>query len=80
MHRQRRWRRYLEGGIELQPYRVTSFRLGSNEARNLIVGGQIPTTRTDDLAIPFAGIIGTDILQNFDLYIDYDHDRIGLRR
>jgi hypothetical protein len=71
--------RYLEGGIELQPYRVARFDFGGAQARDLIVGGQVPTTRTDDLAIPFDGIIGTDILANFDLYFDYDHGRLGLR-
>jgi hypothetical protein len=71
---------YLEGGIELQPYRVTRFDFANTQTRNLIVGGQIPTTATDDLAIPFDGIIGTDTLRNFDVYFDYDNERLGLRR
>ena len=41
---------------------------------------RIPTNLTDDLAIPFDGIIGTDILRNFDLYFDYDNERMGLRQ
>jgi len=72
--------RYLEGGIEVQPYRVAEFALGNARAHDLIVGVQLPTTRTDDLAIPFDGIIGTEILSNFDLYFDYDNGRLGLRR
>jgi hypothetical protein len=72
--------RYLEGGIELQPYSVTHFDIANTEWDDLIVGGQIPTNLTDDLAIPFDGIIGTDILRNFDLYFDYDNERMGLRR
>jgi len=71
--------RYLEGGIEVQPYRVSSFQLANARAQNLIVGIQLPTKLTDDLAIPFDGIIGTDILRSFDLYFDYDNGRLGLR-
>jgi len=72
--------RYLEGAIEVQPYHVARFDFANGEARDLIVGGQVPTTRTDDLAIPFDGIIGTDILRNFDLYFDYDNGRLGVRQ
>jgi hypothetical protein len=71
---------YLEGGIEVQPYRVPSFAFGAAAGTNVVVGAQIPTTRTDDLAIPFDGIIGTDVLGAFDLLFDYDHGRIGMRR
>jgi hypothetical protein len=71
---------YLEGGIELRPYRVASFQFANASARDLIVGAQVPTTLTDDLRVPFDGIIGTDILRNFDLYFDYDNARLGLRR
>jgi hypothetical protein len=72
--------RYLEGGIEVQPYRVARFEFANAEGHQLIVGGQVPTSRTDDLAIPFDGIIGTDILQSFDLYFDYDGGRLGIRQ
>ncbi len=65
--------RYLEGDVELQPYRVARFAFAGSAANELIVGGQIPAPRGADLAFPFDGIIGTDILQNFDLYVDYDH-------
>lgn len=71
--------RYLEGGIEVQPYRVAHFEFANAVAHDLTVGGQVPTARTDDLAIPFDGIIGTDMLQNFDLYFDYDNQRLGVR-
>jgi hypothetical protein len=71
--------RYLEGGIEVQPFRVASFDFANLHVRDLLVGGQVPTKRTDDLAVPFDGIIGTDILQNFDLYFDYDNARLALR-
>jgi hypothetical protein len=71
---------FLEGGIEVQPYRVASFAFGAARGTNVIVGAQIPTTRTDDLAIPFDGIIGTDVLHDFDLIFDYDNGRIGMRR
>jgi hypothetical protein len=71
--------RYLEGAIELQPYRVADFEFANAEARDIIVGGQVPTTLADGLAIPFDGIIGTDVLQNFDLYFDYDNARLAVR-
>jgi hypothetical protein len=71
---------YLEGSVELQPYRVASFTFGNASARDVEVGGQIPTSLADGLTVPFDGIIGTDILQNFDLYFDYDHGRLGVRR
>jgi hypothetical protein len=72
--------RYLEGGIEVKPYRVASFTFGGASVSNLVVGAQIPTTLTDDLSIPFDAIIGTDVLANFDLYFDYDNGRLGLQR
>jgi len=71
---------YLEGGIELQPYHVARFDFAGDFARDLLVGGQIPTSIADDLAIPFDGIFGTDILRNFDVYFDFDNERMGLRR
>jgi hypothetical protein len=70
---------YLEGGIELQPYRVRDFTFGGVDFQTAIVSGQVPTKRTDDLAVPFDGIIGTDVLRNFDVYVDYDNARIGVR-
>jgi hypothetical protein len=71
--------RYLEGGIEVKPYRVAGFTFGGAPASDLVVGAQIPTTLTDDLLIPFDAIIGTDVLANFDLYFDYDNGRLGLQ-
>ncbi len=71
---------YLEGGIELQPYRVAQFAFAGAVAHDLMVGGQIPARTGDDLAVPFDGIIGTDILANFDLYFDYDRGRLGLKQ
>jgi len=71
---------YLEGGIEVQPYRAPSFAFGAATGTDIVVGAQIPTTRTDDLAIPFDGIIGTDTLHDFDLIFDYDNGRMGMRR
>jgi hypothetical protein len=71
---------YLEGSVELQPYRVARFAFGNAGARDLIVGGQVPSALADGLTIPFDGIIGTDVLQNFDVYLDYDNGRLGVRR
>ncbi len=71
--------RYLEGGIEVQPYRADDFRFAGAAGNRLAVGAQIPTKRTDDLDVPFDGIIGTQILENFDLFFDYDRARIGVR-
>jgi hypothetical protein len=70
---------YLEGAILVQPYTVASFNFGPAVARDLFVGVQLPTALPDDLAIPFDGIIGTNILRNFDLYFDYDNGRMGVR-
>jgi hypothetical protein len=44
-----------------------------------LVGAQIPTARADHLEVPFDGIIGTDVLQYFDLIVDYENARLGLR-
>lgn len=71
---------YLEGAIQVQPYTVSRFNFGPAQARDLTVGVQLPTALPDDLAIPFDGIIGTDILRNFDVYFDYDTGRLGVRR
>ena len=72
--------RYLEGGIEVQPYRAGNLTFAGAAGSGLAVGAQIPTKRTNDLDIPFDGIIGTNILANFDLFFDYDRARIGVRR
>jgi hypothetical protein len=72
--------RYLEGGVEIQPYRVASVKFGGLNIVDAIVGAQIPTKQTDDLLVPFDAIIGTDILAQYDLYFDYDNGRLGLRR
>jgi hypothetical protein len=71
---------YLEGGIQVQPYSVTEFTFGRTRQRDIIVGAQVPTALTDDLAMPFDGIVGTDFLGHFDLYFDYDNGRMGMRR
>jgi hypothetical protein len=71
---------YLEGAVQVQPYTVARFNFGPAQARDLFVGVQLPTALPDDLAVPFDGIIGTDILHNFDLYFDYDNGRLGVRR
>jgi hypothetical protein len=70
---------FLEGSIELQPYRVARFALADATATDVLVGAQIPSARADDLEVPFDGIIGTDVLQYFDLIVDYENARLGLR-
>ncbi len=70
---------FLEGGIEVQPYRAGSLTFANTRTLDVPVDAQIPTTQTDDLRFPFDGIIGTDMLRNFDLYFDYDNARLGLR-
>jgi len=71
---------YLEGSVEISPRRVALFSLGPFRFKDTSVGIQLPSSAADALEIPFDGIIGTDVLQNFDLYFDYDNSRIGLRR
>ncbi|MDB5041393.1 MAG: hypothetical protein JWN27_2119 [Candidatus Eremiobacteraeota bacterium] len=71
---------YLEGSVYISPRRVSEFDLGPFRFKNADVGVEIPNTMADALAIPFDGIIGTNVLRSFDLYFDYDHGRIGLRR
>jgi hypothetical protein len=71
---------YLEGSVEISPRRVAEFALGPFRFKNTDIGVQVPSTAADALAIPFDGIIGTRVLTKFDLYFDYDHSRIGLRR
>jgi hypothetical protein len=72
--------RYLEGSITVQPYEAPDFHFANGRARNAFVGVQVPSPGLpDDLAMPFDGIIGTDILSQFDLYFDYDNNRVGVR-
>jgi hypothetical protein len=71
---------YLEGSVDIAPRRVSEFALGPFRFKDTEIGVEIPSTMADGLAIPFDGIIGTNVLTNFDIYFDYDHSRIGLRR
>ena len=70
---------YLEGAIEVVPYRVADMLFGRIRFRNVDVGVEVPSRRGDAIAVPFDGIIGTDILRNFDLWFDYDNRRVGMR-
>lgn len=71
---------YLEGSVEITPRRVSAFSLGPFVFRDTPIGVQVPSTASDALQIPFDGIIGTDVLGEFDVWFDYDNGRIGLRR
>jgi len=71
---------YLEGSVEISPRQVAQFALGPFRFKNTSIGVEVPSSMADALAIPFDGIIGTRMLTNFDIYFDYDHSRIGLRR
>lgn len=72
---------YLEGRIEVQPHTVARFDFARASATDIVVGLQLPdAVDRDDLAIPFDGIIGTEVLENFDLFFDYDDGRLGVRR
>jgi hypothetical protein len=72
--------RYLEGSIVLEPHRIARFAIGPYHFDDMPVGVEVPGALRDQLtAIPFDGIIGTDILSTFDLYFDYDNARIGIR-
>jgi hypothetical protein len=70
---------YLEGAVVLQPYTAPLFKFGHAQVRNPYVGVEMAANLSDGIAIPFDGIIGTDILDNFDLYFDYDNGRLGVR-
>ncbi len=71
---------YLEGSVEISPRQVAQFALGPFRFKDTSIGVEVPSTMADGLSIPFDGIIGTRMLTNFDIYFDYDHSRIGLRR
>lgn len=71
---------YLEGSIAVQPFRADGFTFAGARAGTLVVGAQVPSDLTDDLDIPFDGIIGTDILRQFDILFDYDNNRLGVRQ
>jgi hypothetical protein len=71
---------YLEGAVEISPRQVSLFSWGPFNFKDTPIGVQIPSNAPDELTIPFEGIIGTDVLTNFDIYFDYDNNRIGLRR
>lgn len=71
---------YLEGTIEIQPYRISRATFAGFSITDTIVGAQIPSLTADDITLYFDGIIGTDVLTNFDLYFDYDNGRLGLVR
>jgi hypothetical protein len=72
---------YLEGSVVVEPHRIARFAIGPYTFNDTPIGVQIPTDLPNALsAIPFDGIIGTRVLDNFDMYFDYDHARIGLRR
>jgi hypothetical protein len=70
---------YLEGTIEVVPYRAADLLFGRIRFRNVDVGVEVPSRLGTAIAIPFDGIIGTDILRNFDLWFDFDHGRVGMR-
>jgi hypothetical protein len=72
--------RFLEGSIDVAPREVASFQLGPFRFDHPAVGLQVPSSAPDALAIPFDGIIGTNVLRQFDVWFDYDNGRIGLRR
>jgi len=70
---------YLEGTIEVAPYRAADLLFGRIRFRNVDVGVEVPSRLGTAIDIPFDGIIGTDILRNFDLWFDFDHGRVGMR-
>jgi len=71
--------RYLEGAIEVVPYRAPDFRFGPLRARYADVGVEVPSSLPDAIEIPFDGIIGTDVLRRFELWFDFDGGRVALR-
>ncbi|HEY4440258.1 MAG TPA: hypothetical protein VGN14_07355 [Candidatus Elarobacter sp.] len=73
--------RYLEGAVVIEPHKIASFSIGPYHFDDTPIGVEVPGALADELtSIPFDGIIGTDVLSNFDLYFDYDNGRIGFRR
>jgi hypothetical protein len=71
--------RYLEGAIEVVPYRAADFHFGPQHYRNVDLGVEVPSGAPDAIEIPFDGIIGTDVLQQFELWFDFDSGRVGMR-
>jgi hypothetical protein len=71
--------RYLEGAIEVVPYRAADFRFGPQHYRNVDLGVEVPSSAPDAIEIPFDGIIGTDVLQQFELWFDFDGGRVAMR-
>jgi hypothetical protein len=70
---------YVEGAIEVVPYQAADLYFGPLHVRRVDVGVEVPTRRGDAIAIPFDAIIGTDILQHFELWFDYDNGRVAMR-
>ncbi|MBV9407984.1 MAG: retropepsin-like domain-containing protein [Candidatus Eremiobacteraeota bacterium] len=71
---------YLEGSIALTPYRVAGFTLGPVTFTNLVVGLERPNDRPNAIDIALDGIVGTDEMQYYDWWFDYDNGRVAVRR
>ncbi|GAC1578172.1 MAG: hypothetical protein NVS3B7_11730 [Candidatus Elarobacter sp.] len=71
---------YLEGSIRVAARRVDAFEFGGVRFRGATVGVEERNGLGNAIAIPLDGIIGTDELQHFDLWFDYDRARVALRR
>lgn len=70
---------FIEGDIEVQPYRVSRLTFGNSEVDNDVVYGEVQSASSHDIAVPYDGIAGTNFWQYFDVYFDYDNGRIGIR-
>jgi hypothetical protein len=70
---------YLEGDVALRARWVDEFVLGSIRFTNLVAGFEMPPPATDQIDVPFDGIVGTDELRLFDVWFDADGSRVGLR-
>jgi hypothetical protein len=71
---------YLEGAIRVGARSAPAFALGPQRFMGLRVGVQEPEDRPNALDIELDGIVGTDEMQFFDWWFDYDGGRIAVRR
>lgn len=71
---------YLEGAIRVGARTPPSFVLGPQRFTGLRVGVQEPDDRPNALDVELDGIVGTDEMQYFDWWFDYDGGRIAVRR
>ncbi len=70
---------YLEGSINAVNYIVPSVVFGPVRFENFHVYSEVPDELPEALEIPFDGILGSDVLHNFELWFDFDNGRLAMR-